>query len=672
MEGKDSFYHEPSKPCWEGVALGWRRDVPDSLRLKSRGGEYLQGCRGGSGVVLQSEEEPASLSSVRSDSCLNSMEYWDYTVELECIQGHQVTAETAEVDKDLVERNKELEQVGKFQQDTIQDQAMRIEHLCRQTSLMKEMTDSRTKVYEQMEVAVNNLEETNARMVDEALADKNKIRMLMENVETVEERCMDLQMCLECTQDTVEVGLMEQVEEREENEETRRKESIKQIQINRERKATEERELLMELSLSRMSDKMMLLEQENRESRCLVKELEGQVVTLMKENRILREITSDTNERKHISVQEELAAFSHSEPMEKTDQEISESKDLDAQDELIAQLDTQYRALIDKYEDLLELFNQTKRENQSQDQSNRYQMSLQEELSSSEYRVDIMDMMNISHDVSLNISYEMSGNLNNGLSDVMTQSDENCDDTMKNEKEMETCPNEEKEDTSWNAERKTETIRDDIENENCTEEEKTSDKKHGSSDIIDYRQSALHVEQDLMDRDHVKICHTNSAIKFSGQNNKFSDTNDFAQKVNRASIDPRCEVLENVHIKPVNLHIGDVSDSLSEEQFNNDENMVERIYLHNFDSANDNFIANAHSDQCAVEDDFSSEEHSSVSSGFSEEIVEVMKVDRNCQTNIAISSKFMPPKFKGNSEQENYQTIFCQMFALLRKENNNM
>ena len=52
-----------------------------------------------------------------------------------------------------------------------------LQHLCRQTSLMKEMTDSRTKVYEQMEVAVNNLEETNARMVDEALADKNKIRM---------------------------------------------------------------------------------------------------------------------------------------------------------------------------------------------------------------------------------------------------------------------------------------------------------------------------------------------------------------------------------------------------------------------------------------------------------------------------------------------------------------
>ena len=37
-------------------------------------------------------EEPASLTSLRSDSGLNSLECWDYTVELEAIQtqpGHQ-------------------------------------------------------------------------------------------------------------------------------------------------------------------------------------------------------------------------------------------------------------------------------------------------------------------------------------------------------------------------------------------------------------------------------------------------------------------------------------------------------------------------------------------------------------------------------------------------------
>jgi hypothetical protein len=99
---------------------------------------------------------------------------------------------TTEVDNDLIDKNKELEEVVRFQQDTIQDQAMRIEvslsvkcysnfilfkHLCRQTSLMKEMSDSRTKVYEQMEVGVNSLEETNTRLVEEAGADKHRIRM---------------------------------------------------------------------------------------------------------------------------------------------------------------------------------------------------------------------------------------------------------------------------------------------------------------------------------------------------------------------------------------------------------------------------------------------------------------------------------------------------------------
>ena len=71
-------------------------------------------------------------------------------------------------------------------------------------------------------------------------------------------------------------------------------------------KATEERELLMELSLSRMSDKMMLLEQENSESLGLVKELEEQVVTLMEENRHLREKTKYADEEDCFSVKEEL------------------------------------------------------------------------------------------------------------------------------------------------------------------------------------------------------------------------------------------------------------------------------------------------------------------------------------------------------------------------------
>ena len=44
------------------------------------------------------------------------------------------------------------------------------------------------------------------------------------------------------------------------------------------------------------------------------------------------------------------------------------------------------------------------KETQGKEEPARYQMSLQEELSSSDYMLDLME---ISHDVSLNISYEL-------------------------------------------------------------------------------------------------------------------------------------------------------------------------------------------------------------------------------------------------------------------------
>ena len=63
----------------------------------------------------------------------------------------------------------------------------------------------------------------------------------------------------------------------------------------------------MELSLSRMSDKMTLLEQEKRDSQSLVKDLEEQILILLTENRILKEDTPEKNEKEDISVQEELS-----------------------------------------------------------------------------------------------------------------------------------------------------------------------------------------------------------------------------------------------------------------------------------------------------------------------------------------------------------------------------
>ena len=51
-----------SAMCWEGVARGWREEFP---RPRSRNGEG---------------DTPPTTG-------LHSLEYWDYSVELECLSG---------------------------------------------------------------------------------------------------------------------------------------------------------------------------------------------------------------------------------------------------------------------------------------------------------------------------------------------------------------------------------------------------------------------------------------------------------------------------------------------------------------------------------------------------------------------------------------------------------
>ena len=80
----------PPTLCWEGVALGWKEEFP---RPRSRGGDIpppplSAGWKNDPSTPDFSEiPTTPSLSSVKSDSALNSMEYWDYSVELECLSG---------------------------------------------------------------------------------------------------------------------------------------------------------------------------------------------------------------------------------------------------------------------------------------------------------------------------------------------------------------------------------------------------------------------------------------------------------------------------------------------------------------------------------------------------------------------------------------------------------
>ena len=92
----------PPTLCWEGVALGWKSE--EFPRPRSRGGNEIPSSPHhhplslSAGLGWKTAADPStadfseipttpSLSSVKSDSALNSMEYWDYSVELECLSG---------------------------------------------------------------------------------------------------------------------------------------------------------------------------------------------------------------------------------------------------------------------------------------------------------------------------------------------------------------------------------------------------------------------------------------------------------------------------------------------------------------------------------------------------------------------------------------------------------
>ena len=50
------------------------------------------------------------------------------------------------------------------------------QYLTKQTSTLREVNDSRVKIYEQLEVSISDLETTNKKLMEENLTDKVKIK----------------------------------------------------------------------------------------------------------------------------------------------------------------------------------------------------------------------------------------------------------------------------------------------------------------------------------------------------------------------------------------------------------------------------------------------------------------------------------------------------------------
>ena len=124
---------------------------------------------------------------------MNSLDCWDYSIELSCLQGPEDLQLAAELGKTLLERNKELENIIKLHQSTVEEQAQEIEYMKKQTAALREVNDSRLKIYEQLEVSIQDLERANHRLVIENTSDKKLIKSQCVTIECLEARCEEYQ-----------------------------------------------------------------------------------------------------------------------------------------------------------------------------------------------------------------------------------------------------------------------------------------------------------------------------------------------------------------------------------------------------------------------------------------------------------------------------------------------
>lgn len=69
--------------------------------------------------------------------------------------------------------------------------------MTKQTVALREVNDSRLRIYEQLEVSIHDLERANHRLTLDSAADKKQIKSLLANVDVLEARCDELQASVE-------------------------------------------------------------------------------------------------------------------------------------------------------------------------------------------------------------------------------------------------------------------------------------------------------------------------------------------------------------------------------------------------------------------------------------------------------------------------------------------
>ncbi|XP_077490242.1 cerebellar degeneration-related protein 2-like isoform X1 [Amblyomma americanum] len=348
-------------------------------------------------------ESGDKLSRAPSTSSTDGTQEW-YETDLQL---------AAELGKTLLERNQELEETVRQQQLLIEEQEQELQHLSRQAASLREVNESRLKIYEQLEQNVAELEKSNQRLQQESRADKKRIRSLSTSVDVLEKKCEELQELAD--------HLRLSLRPRDQQDEAADTAAATQQSISPDDDEPSTNHLLapacpsgedtdfvgfeespfgtelvrLRCSLSRLKCQLTK-EQETRE------ELQAEVDNLVQENMRLQEEVLASQEREHqcLNLQMEMdileddrhlcsncRALNRLEQCEEPEEELAEldhfsmvqlkdglvvygeqenmpeaidsrpqaqSQDAESQVSLLSELDAQYRLLIDKYEALLD------------------------------------------------------------------------------------------------------------------------------------------------------------------------------------------------------------------------------------------------------------------------------------------------------------------------------
>ncbi|XP_033332739.1 cerebellar degeneration-related protein 2-like isoform X2 [Megalopta genalis] len=321
---------------------------------------------------------------------MNPLESWDYSIELSCLQDLQLAAELG---KTLLERNKELENIIKLQQSTVEEQAQEIEYTKKQTAALREVNDSRLKIYEQLEVSIQDLERANHRLVIENTSDKKLIKSHCITIETLEARCEELQKKIDELHEQHEIRLRQQSTSQSKNTaqtqtalwkasgtpggntqenatapEEEMTELLRQLQEARNQRAREQKKAadLSQQLATLLQENTALEEQINilRSKAQDVKNLQEEINALEEVRRghlcgrCLRGMETKTHDEISVMLdQEELDVINMAESIISDSQRDTESltQDLNHDDSNSIDLKNPYRVLVEKYQALLEV-----------------------------------------------------------------------------------------------------------------------------------------------------------------------------------------------------------------------------------------------------------------------------------------------------------------------------